>query len=40
MRKDECADCSMWRYCEGNGMHLRAADGSLLRCNFKELVSE
>lgn len=40
MRKDECADCSMWRYCEGNGMHLRSADGSLLRCNFKELVSE
>ena len=39
MKKDECGDCKMWRYCEGNGMHLRGSDGSLLRCNYHELFS-
>ncbi|MDE5886788.1 MAG: TIGR04133 family radical SAM/SPASM protein [Muribaculaceae bacterium] len=38
MKKDECADCKMWRYCEGNGMHLRDNNGSLLRCNYHELT--
>lgn len=37
MKTEECADCSLWRYCEGNGMHLRASDGSLMRCNLHEL---
>ena len=35
MRKDECADCSMFRYCEGGGMHLRDNDGRLMFCHLK-----
>ncbi|MBQ6652896.1 MAG: TIGR04133 family radical SAM/SPASM protein [Prevotella sp.] len=34
----ECADCKMWRYCEGNGMHLRDGDGRLLHCNYHQTV--
>lgn len=34
MKTGECADCNFWRYCEGNGMHLRNGDGSLMRCNL------
>lgn len=37
MKKDECAECKMWRYCEGNGMHLRDLSGHLTRCNYNEL---
>lgn len=37
MKTGQCADCKMWRFCEGNGMHLRASDGHLLRCNLHEL---
>lgn len=40
MRKGECADCKMWRYCEGNGMHLRDGEGRLLRCNLHELSAK
>ena len=37
MRRDECADCDMFKYCEGNGMHLRNDDGSLMLCHYKKL---
>lgn len=37
MKKGECADCKMWRYCEGNGMHLRREDGSLMYCHLNRL---
>ena len=37
MRKGECADCSMFRYCEGNGMHLRDNDGNLLFCHLDRI---
>lgn len=37
MRKDECADCSMFRYCEGDGMHLRDDEGKLMFCHLKRL---
>ncbi|MBQ5876073.1 MAG: radical SAM/SPASM domain-containing protein, partial [Alistipes sp.] len=37
MRKGACADCDMFRYCEGNGMHLRDDDGNLLMCNLERL---
>ena len=37
MKKDECADCSYFRYCQGNGMHLRDGDGRLLLCHLKRL---
>jgi len=35
---DECAKCSSYRYCEGNGLHLRnEKDGKLLFCHLKML---
>lgn len=33
----DCADCKMFRYCEGGGMHLRDEDGNLLTCHLKRL---
>jgi radical SAM enzyme (rSAM/lipoprotein system) len=38
MRKGECADCSYFRYCRGNGMHLRDDNGDLLVCHLKRLI--
>lgn len=36
MRQIEpCSHCSLFRYCEGNGMHLRREDGSLMLCHLK-----
>ncbi len=32
-----CADCSMFRYCEGNGMHLRGDNEELLLCHYKRI---
>ena len=37
MRTGECADCRYWRYCQGNGMHLRDGDGRLLLCHLRRL---
>ena len=37
MKKDECADCKMWKFCKGNGMHLRNAEGKLNLCHYKRL---
>lgn len=34
MKTGVCADCSFWRYCEGNGMHLRDSDGNLMHCHL------
>ncbi len=36
-RKGECEDCKMFRYCEGNGMHLHDDEGNLLFCHLKRL---
>ncbi len=36
MKRGACADCSFWRYCEGNGMHLRDAEGKLMHCNLRK----
>ena len=36
-RRGECADCSMFRYCQGGGMHLRGDDGELLYCHYRRL---
>ena len=36
-RTGKCAECRFWRWCEGNGMHLRADDGSLIMCNLERL---
>ena len=36
-RQGECADCSMFRYCEGNGMHLHDEAGRLLVCHYRRI---
>ena len=41
MRKMEpCKDCKVFDYCEGNGMHLRREDGSLMLCHLIKVKSE
>ena len=37
MKTGECADCRYWKWCEGNGMHLRDKDGSLMMCHLKRI---
>lgn len=32
-----CSDCEAWRWCEGNGMHLRDNDGKLRLCNYQKI---
>lgn len=36
-RKDQCADCRMWRWCLGGGMHLYGDDDRLLLCHYDRL---
>ena len=40
MKRDDCANCKYWRYCEGNGLHLRDNEGRLLFCHMKRLNNE
>lgn len=40
MRTGPCADCHLFRYCQGNGMHLRDGDGNLLLCHVQRLGSD
>ena len=37
MRKGACAECRMFRYCQGGGMHLRDEQGALLYCHYQKL---
>ena len=37
MRTDDCASCQYFRYCRGNGMHLRDGNGKLLLCHLKRI---
>ncbi len=37
MRKDLCGNCKWFRYCMGNGMHLRDEQGNLTLCHFQRL---
>jgi len=37
MKSGECRDCKHFRYCEGNGMHLRDEEGNLLFCHLKRI---
>lgn len=36
MKTGLCEDCSFWRYCEGNGMHLRDSAGKITHCHLKK----
>ena len=34
---EPCKDCKVFSFCEGNGMHLRREDGSLMLCHLQRL---
>lgn len=36
MRTGPCSICDMWKYCRGNGMHLRDDEGYLMLCHYKQ----
>lgn len=38
MHEGDCRDCSFWRYCQGNGMHLRDSDGKLILCHLQKIT--
>lgn len=37
MKKGKCASCRYFRFCRGNGMHLRDKDGNLILCHLERL---
>lgn len=37
MKKDQCAACEVFKYCQGNGMHLRDERGKLMLCHYQKL---
>lgn len=37
MKTEECATCNYFRYCLGNGMHLRDDNGRLMMCHLQRL---
>lgn len=32
-----CTDCDLFRYCDGNGMHLHVDEGKLLVCHYNRI---
>ena len=36
-QSEPCKDCKAFAFCEGNGMHLRREDGSLMLCHLHRL---
>lgn len=39
MKTGECSDCKVFKYCQGNGMHLRNDEGSIMFCNYNKLFN-
>lgn len=39
-RKGQCAKCKVYRYCEGNGLHLYDDDGNLLSCSLERCAKK
>lgn len=37
-RKGICAECVMFKYCHGNGMHLHDGEGNLMLCHYNKLT--
>lgn len=37
MKTGECKDCQFFRYCKGNGMHLRDEHGKLMFCHIERM---
>lgn len=40
MKTGICKECEMWKYCEGNGFHLRDEKGNLSMCNFHRIMAD
>lgn len=40
MKTGPCENCEVWRWCEGNGMHLRDDVGKLLLCNYNKMYKQ
>ena len=40
MRTGDCKSCKVWRYCQGNGMHLRDENGELMMCQYQMIGKE
>ena len=40
MKTGACKECEVWRWCEGNGMHLRDNKGKLLLCNYNKMFKQ
>lgn len=40
MRTGPCADCRHFRYCQGNGFHLRDGEGKLIQCLLKKMEED
>ena len=38
-QKGQCKSCKVWRYCEGNGLHLYDDNGELLTCHYHRLTA-
>ena len=38
MKNGICANCKLFRYCGGNGFHLRDENGNLLFCHYQRLI--
>lgn len=38
-RKGQCANCKVWRYCEGSGLHLYDDNGDLLVCHYRRIAN-
>jgi radical SAM protein with 4Fe4S-binding SPASM domain len=37
MKRGICADCDMFRFCQGNGFHLRDSNGDVMLCHYNRL---
>ena len=38
-KKGQCASCSLWKYCEGSGMHLYNDKEELLFCHYHRIIN-
>jgi len=39
-KTNKCADCKSFKYCEGNGLHLREQKGDKLLCCHLEMIND
>ena len=39
-KKEPCKRCKVFKYCEGNGMHLREENGDLMLCHLNRIIKK